>query len=63
MDITKIVLIVGSGPDHIYLHTNLPEPCYPYEGNAQFRLLCAAKGGEAYVKSHFPGVPYEIVLI
>lgn len=60
-EVTHITILTGSGADHLYLHTTLPEGCYPYSGHASVRLEVAAGAGSAYVAEHLPDVPVEVV--
>lgn len=63
MKVTKITIISSSGPDHLILHTNLPEGCFPYHGNATARIEVAADKGVQYIKDNFPDIDYELIKI
>jgi hypothetical protein len=62
MEITSIkVLTSDHGPDYCYLHTSLPNPCWPYEGNLAISFPAAAGTGVDYCAKHFPNIPIEII--
>lgn len=37
---------------HIYFHTTLPEPCWPYEGELSVHAIAA--DAREYINKHFP---------
>ena len=62
LKITKIiVLIENSGPDELFLYTELPEAGWPFKGNLSLKTSVAADKGLEYCKEHFPGVELEII--
>lgn len=61
MKILSITLIRTSGTDVIYLHTDLPNPIWPFTDRAGLQAEAAASHGEKWVLEHFPGVPLEII--
>lgn len=44
------------GVDHVYLHTNLPEPRHPYVGHLKLHTMCDRGTGPDWVQATFPGV-------
>lgn len=60
-EMKSATIIHGSGPDYIFIKTNLPDACYPYERPLMLQFTCAANGGEAYMKQHFPDIPVTAV--
>jgi len=45
-------------PDRVYLHTNLPEPTYPFNPTCAILTFDVVRGNtEKYCSEHFPGVP------
>ena len=61
--ITDITILAGNGPDHVMLNTNLPNGCWPYNGNASLRLEVASGRGVDYVKEHFPDVQVKVIKV
>jgi len=61
LNIHKITLMTGQGPDKIIIHTDLPDGCFPYTGKQTFETQTAAKGGVEYIKKHFHREPDEVV--
>jgi len=55
----KRITIVRSGTDKVILHVDLPEGCYPYEGDATLIMNVAQGDGLKYCLDHFPGVSIE----
>lgn len=45
--------------DIIVLKTDLPE-CIQYPSPTKLRFECIKGTGEDYVKTNFPGIPYEV---
>lgn len=60
MNITHITVVTGTGPDVIFLDTDLPCGTYPFEGNQHLRMDVAADTGKRYVEEHFSDVPVRI---
>jgi len=44
------------GDDHVYLHTNLPNPKAPYTGGLALHLTVDRGTGTDWVHNNFPGV-------
>lgn len=63
MNFTKIVIVLmDSGCDKVSVVTDLPEPCWPYESTGnQLRFETPPDKAQAYVETHFPGVPVEVI--
>jgi len=61
MKITKITIVLGSGPDTLLMETDLPQSMWPHDGNFGIKGECAAGSGISYVKEHFPGIEPTIV--
>lgn len=57
------ILISDHGPDTLYLNTELPNGCFPYNGYVSLKMDVAKEAGEKYVKINFPGVEYRIIQI
>lgn len=53
MEIKSAFILTGRGQDMIMLHTDLPEPCWPYTGKMAVRFNAAAGGGLEYLRKHF----------
>lgn len=62
MKITKITVLTGSGGDNLMMETDLPNGMWPYTGVSSIRLDVAAEMGESFVQTHFPGIPYEVIV-
>ncbi len=60
LEITKIQVLTGSGPDAVLLNTTLPEGCWPYTGHATLTVQVAAGTGEDYARKHFSGLDVEV---
>ena len=62
IEITKIAIIVRNEQlDYLLLHTELPNPCFPFTGKACFTLQTPSETGISWVKENFPGV--EVVTV
>jgi len=62
IEITKItVLISKNKADELLLHTNLPEGCYPYKGNAHLKITIAKGIAEKYIEDNLNGVEFELI--
>ena len=61
MKIESITLVRGSGPDTLIIKVDLPNGCYPYDGNAYMKMDVAAGKGQEYCAKHFPNIPLEII--
>ena len=60
VEIISAQIIRGqSGPDYLFLQTTLPEPTFPYNGNAVLKLTVSRGSGEAYIKKNF-NVPFIV---
>lgn len=56
INITNAIILRQSfGMDRIVLKTDLPEPCYPYDGLLELHLNVARGRAEEYMREH-PGV-------
>lgn len=63
LNVSRIVVLSGNGPDKVILHTDLPDGCWPYTGKATMELQTAADGGADYVREHFKRDPDEIISV
>lgn len=62
MNITKITVVKGTlKTDLIYLHTDMPGGCYPYDQLQAFTGYAKCGSGVEYCEKHFPGVKIEIL--
>lgn len=59
--VESIQVIRGHGPDDVFLHINLPNGIYPYNGKTFVKLQVAAGTAEEYLDKHFPEMDYQIV--
>lgn len=58
--VSKVSLIeTVHGPDVLLLDIDLPNGCWPYEGNACAKLEVAGGSGWVYANKHFHGTKYE----
>ncbi len=63
MHIEKVTVLTGKvGCDELILHTDLPSPVYPFEGNATCKLSVAKGDGESYALAHF-GAEVEVIVL
>jgi hypothetical protein len=54
LEIKKILILRSKGStDKIILHTNLPDPCWPYEGNASLEMSAAHGSGVDFARRMF----------
>jgi hypothetical protein len=61
INITDIVIVERKyGPDLVSLNTNLP-PTRGGNAPACFDMRITRGKGAEYVKTNFPGIPYEII--
>lgn len=60
LEITSIVIITGHGTDNIFLHTTLPDGCWPYTDTATATINVARGSAVDYVEKNFPGVGYKL---
>ena len=59
--ISKILILRRKNTtDKVIFTTNLPEGCWPYDGNATIEMHVANGYGEKYIRQHFPGVEFRI---
>ena len=56
MQVTHITIVHGKGASKVMLHTNLPDPCYPFTGLLSLSFDAAAVCAEAYCQENWPGV-------
>lgn len=62
MNITKITVLIDThGPDHVYLHTDIPEEIWPFTGMQTFKAEVVAGRGEKFASEHFPDIPVTVV--
>ena len=62
--ITSIEIIQqSSSMDVVYLHTDLPNPVWPYKGTNTLRLDCAQGAGTDYAATYFPGIAVKVTNI
>lgn len=59
--ITKITCIRISNDKLIFTTTN-PMAVYPFKGYATVSMDCAYGKGASYCETHFPGVPFELII-
>lgn len=62
LEITRAVVITGSGPDKVYLYTDKTEWCYPFKGKLVMTITAAAGEGAEFVYSQL-GIAAEIIVI
>lgn len=55
MNILKIMIVRGFGPDKICFEVDKPNGCYPFDGNATVEMKVASGTAEEYLKKNFPG--------
>lgn len=61
LNVEKITVITGNGPDKVIFHTELPDGCWPFTGKQTLECQCASDTGVAYVQEHFKRNPDEII--
>lgn len=58
---TNATVIMSEGPDTILLESDdLPNPQWPFEGNASLKLTTTPGSGKDYVRKHFGMEPIMI---
>jgi hypothetical protein len=64
INVTKITVVVTSGTDKIFLHTDLPSATWPYKEESQSLSIDAAHNtGAKYCSEHFPEIPVEVIIV
>lgn len=58
--ILSATLIQGSGPDTILLEVDLPNGCWPYNGNQSVKMEVSAGSGIGYLEENLGIVPKVI---
>lgn len=62
MNITRITILHDThGPDHVYLHTDIPEEIWPFTGMQTFKAEVVAGRGEAFALEHFPEHEVKVI--
>jgi hypothetical protein len=62
INIKSVTLLrTDHSPDYLFLHTDLPEGCFPYKDKATLRLEVAAGHGEKYLMDNFNVKPNSII--
>lgn len=61
MKIIKIVVLLHQATDIIFIHSELPEPIWPWKDVAKFSTEAARGTGVEWVKTWFPDVELEIL--
>lgn len=57
--VSKVYIMEGmTGPDVLLLDIDLPNGCYPYNGNATTKLEVGGGLGWEYANRHFRGTKY-----
>lgn len=51
---------LAHGADILYLETDCPEGCWPYEGKATLEMRIARGQGEEYCRQNLPEIPLEV---
>lgn len=59
--VKSISLITSEGADCVLLNLDLPNPEYPFTGDAQVKMNVAKGFGEDYARFHFPNTPVRII--
>ena len=60
LNIHSAQVLSGSGTDHIYLITDLPDGCYPYKRFQTIKLEVASGAGIEYARKYL-GIEPELV--
>lgn len=60
LEIRRVEVLQGFGPDEITIETNLPNGAHPYIGPATAVIKVANGKGEEYVLKHFPDYQFTI---
>lgn len=63
LEIEKVTVLTGEGPDILILYTKLLEGCWPYDGNATVQLKVGAGGGVNYVNLNMPELSEKMEVI
>lgn len=63
LNVSKIVVLTGSGPDKVMIHTDLPDGCWPYTGTQSLECQVASGAGPEYVKKHFNREPDDVIQV
>ena len=58
--IISVIAVTGNHADKVMLTTNLPNPLFPFTGNAVFDLDVAKGAGAQFVRDHF-GIEPEVI--
>lgn len=62
IEVTKAEILTGKGPDHIFLYTNLPDPCYPYKGVTALQISTEKGTGERWIRDNISSeIEIEII--
>jgi hypothetical protein len=48
--VTRAVILKGYGPDKVFLRTDLPEACWPYDGKLSIEFSAGADTGKRFCK-------------
>lgn len=59
--VKEITLLETSTTDKLFLHTELPSACYPFDGSETLRLDAAHGTGRDYCVKNFLGVPVRVI--
>ncbi len=62
LKILNVTVITGRGADKISIDVDLPNPCWPYDGNATLALDAAKGTGVTWVRTHLKLEPRIIAL-
>ncbi len=63
LEVTEALIVQdGYGPDLLLLYLNLPNPQFPYNGQAGVKMHVAAGNGWNYFTTHFPRTKYTRML-
>ena len=54
------IMRLKSGPDHVILKTNLPNPCYPYAGTMSLKFEVTRGNGPSFVRTTWPGIEFHV---
>ena len=62
MNVTKVTVIERRiGTDAVFLRSDLPNACYPFDGELEVRFDTLCGTGRMYASRHFPNVPLEVI--
>lgn len=59
--VKNIVLVTGEGADCLRLYLDLPNPEYPFTGEAAAKINVAKNSGRDFAIKHFPNTPIRII--